>query len=364
MLSLTIYTPGLNPYTDTLIMWGLISPLCYKEVDFEVHGVCGSYKIEIKNISLDDYINIVNNYVKNNVNTIIQRLTQDPILVQPQLRRTLNSILELLTKPIVKNYINDLQTPGHAIRSNAGRGSKSKGRTTLWIGLGPFLGKWFYKYFHASAQTFNVCRFCVGFAAMGLAIGSIGFGRREARAFVLTFDGKVNRNALCPFINEINTNRDNLIEILRRVADNIPLAVLSKLFIIRLSPNTIRKLYNVNACWKVYSVNITKAATQLRGFCEIDVNPLLDGCAIISQKDSFAYDRLIDAIDELTRIILSKMRGRIKGIAADVDALDAIFNAFYQRTPVSVYKAMRLLYHTFLSPPGKCVARALSLLLA
>jgi len=338
-------------------MYGILVPVLEKIEEFEdmvaedirITGHGGTYKIEIPGISVNTLADAVVDYVtKYPPSEIIRKLMEETSTLQKSVKNSLNAVLTLMGSiNDVKQYLRDLEQVGHAARMRAGRTSQ-KGFVRAWLAISPTSGKFFQTFFKAQDKAYMMCRMCIGIACIGLFSHAILYGRGRTLIIVPAFEGEVGGDAINGYFIDLRDKADDIAQLFKGVYDKIPERVLSQIAIAQLGNDVIKEFAEQEALWKVFSVVLEKGATQLRGFCEVDIDPLISGLYDLCMREGGKpIDDFRNLLKDIMKLLSMKYLGKtVRGrqISTDVDVLEKIFHFFGSRSAIDLYDLSRAVY--------------------
>ncbi len=370
-----LYTPNHNPFTDALITYGIIGSIA--DIEYEltekinVRSVGNYYEITLRNMSLKDLAHIISLSTKNHINSIAQRLIDEGGVIQKQSRRKLMSVLKVLTNyEFLENALNDLRIPNHSLRNGEGRKRPSKrGRKisgpfhnldTIWLALMPIAGKFRTSLFNVTVQPYMACILCRGLATIGLYhLGILASGvfrhennKVELVAFELipVFEGEVSGDVIALYSQVLSRGFNELYESIRTSLDVLPLPILSKFLIVKLTTieggaELIKKLFNSKASWSLISLRFSRGASRLSGYDILRLDPLLTGLYLIIKRE-IVTDMCTILTEAVKRLIKRKKSkySKAQQIKVDVDTVSYIIKYLEKRTTLDLYYALRSIY--------------------
>lgn len=374
---LILYTPGHSLYTDTLILYGLIYALNRKfgeKLDepgmLRVIGTGSGYLIETQ-FSLGDIAGALTDVV-NYEREDIQRELRRGGAIETYADGRVGLLEEndisyftdsLLNSDVNEDYLRSLTSPYHA--SAEGRTAKGRQFVKVKLPLMPMAGKYFTsdltKEGKFRVKEYRICNQCAGLATLGLYAGAfVGRWGTTRTVITIAFEGEVIARTLAFMLSLVRSEADLLKSIPRdreirkelkggelssfplsieigRSSDNIPLRTLTYATLSCFSDTLLRGLAETDASWKSISVKFDIGkATQVRGYEEVSLNPLIDSLYLLLQSTT-AFRRLHNTIRRLLGI------ARRKGAEANdaVSALDYLFLFFETRRALDLYSFTR-----------------------
>ena len=203
------------------------------------------------------------------------------------------------------------------------------------------------------------CILCRGLATLGLYhVGILASGafrrnnRVELVAFELVpiFEGEVNGDVIALYSRVLGRGFNELYESVRTSLDTLPIPILSKYLIIKLTmieggAELIRKLINSMASWSLISLRFSRGASRLSGYDVLRLDPLLMGLYLIIEKKIIAdiYAVLTEAVRRLIKRKKSKYSGAQR-IKVDVDTINYVIRYLEERTTLGLYRVIRSIY--------------------
>ena len=362
-MPLTLYTPGHGFFMDTLIMYGLISPFLERsDIDFEVHGVGGFFEIQVANLSLDEYAELLSNEINDQETGITNLLLNELRLVQRQSEKRLVENLKRLSRfkearGILESYL----TPGH---------SESEGRRTggqhTWLPLYPHLGKYSPGSFRYAPKNYVTCPACIALASLGFKTASIAIrglkSRNKIQTILLTFEGKLPGEILKRMLLYVSSEFNENIRVdkrVRRAADILPLTTFTNLLLTYLTSDLIVQLYEAEASFIIQSLTfeiIRGGVVQIRGYGELPVDKYLSSLAqlIMLDKEFGVSEGSLKKLRSISEELIRK---------EEATALEALYSFLNTRSPLDLYKASRQIVKSLEKGFGKLFCQELAFLI-
>ncbi|MBO3842955.1 MAG: hypothetical protein FGF48_11175, partial [Candidatus Brockarchaeota archaeon] len=214
-MTIELYTPGHGLFPDTLIMYGLVSPLrTHTNIEFEVLG-CGTFfHILIKDIDLKWYSELLSKEIDDNKEDIRNLLIDNLRLIQEKSEGKLIECFETFKdEKEIFRHLNKYLKTGHA--KEEGRYPKEEGCFTAWLPLYPQSGKYATRLFrYDPGRAYKMCPFCISLATLGFARSVItikGLDPRERKinSILLTFEGEVRGDIIRKLLTYIDSEAYN-----------------------------------------------------------------------------------------------------------------------------------------------------------
>jgi len=353
---LKLFTPGHSLYTDTLLSYGIVIPLCEgfrEEAGFNpsfirVKSVGHFFELQI---DFDDWSSLaeaISDFTSNNESTLITTLTKGPLGFFND--KDVGVFIQALTdEGKLSEYLRSLNVPGHAERYGEGRGGRGK---TVKLPLMPMAGKYLHKDLTTAMRypqaPYKACNYCSALAALGLAeaaFPAVGRMKREwARVIVLmSFEGEVDARYYAMLYGYKVKDWDEFYRKLQSVraaglrstgaAAQLPLRTLMKLIVSAFSPGLVGAMAMAGARWHALGVSFAgrPKAPQVRGFHDLEITALIDGLNLLYEREG----TLITDIFELLRLLIESGEG---------DALEAFFDFIANRSSDAFYRFARGAY--------------------
>lgn len=338
-LSISLYTPGHGTFMDTLIMYGLISPL-RRRSDIEFH-VCGNknfFQIIIQNVGLDEYSKWISNEIDDTKEDVMKWLVNELKVVQSKSKKFLNEFFDRYSeKSEVLSALESYLIIGHS--SEEGR-IKGKRFHTVWLPLYPQLGKYSTELFRYPSIPYMACPFCISLSALGFVKAVIivrGLKERRRRetnrvqAVLLTFEGTLPGETVTRLMDYINSDEYNKEvksnRLIRRGANILPAATFTYLLLSFFSGELCAHLQRSDAIFKTQSIIFeTAKVAQIRGYKEVTVDKLFHALMQLSNGGH------LERLRHLSKELLEK---------EEVAALEKLYDFIEKRTISDLYVASR-----------------------
>ncbi|MCD6592282.1 MAG: hypothetical protein J7K78_04630 [Thaumarchaeota archaeon] len=352
-MELTLYTPGHGIFMDSLIMYGMTSPIPHEE--YEIYGSRDFFEIKIRDMNLESYAEKLRSSIFSKREHILQLLVDRLKLVQKKSRSKLQECMDqCMNLDFLINGLREYLRPGHAERE--GRDCKVKRAQTAWLPLYPHLGKYLTSEFKYSQKEYRVCPTCIVLASLGLVEGSMivrGL-RLRMNAILITFEGKVSGRTLNRVLTYLR--EDEVVRAIgserrfRQAADILPLNTFLGLIFTCFAGDVLAELYYSDASFLAESLTfeISRGVVQIRGYEEIPVDGYLSSLVNLVEKGGGAE--------------LSKLRDVLKMLLdrGEASAIDAIYQFLTTRRPEDLYRASRLIAKALERGFGKDLCRSLA----
>ena len=354
-----LYTPAHGLFPDTLIMYGLVSPLrTHTDIEFDVVGHGTFFHILIKDIDRERYSELLSKEMDDNKEGVRSLLISNLRLIQKKSEKGLIKCFEMFKdEKEIFRYLDKCSKPGHA--EEEGRYPREEESFTAWLPLYPQSGKYATRLFkYDPGRAYKMCPFCISLATLGFAKSVIaikGLDRRERKinSILFTFEGKVRGDTIRKLLTYIDSEAYNR-EVkndrsIRRGADILPLSTFTSLLLAFLTGELIAELYYSEASFKAQSLTFeVSRVVQIRGYNEAVIDKLLYALTQLSQND---------CLDELRKLSKKLLYGE------EVSALDFLYGFLENRTASDLYKASRSITKALERGFGKDFAQKLALLI-
>jgi len=206
-----IITPGHNPITDSLIMWGIV--YLTEDCKGRVEGKGGRYEIFI-----EGECDLEKNFRKRFENKIIENpskkkgrfdLSEEERVrndIDPDMRTGVAESIFYVLNEIDKGVrFEDIFTFDHFEKFQEGRFGRGKILKTLYIPLSGVYGKYQLMEFKAKDKPYRACYFCISLAYLGFATSAsiVRIGKTERLYSIIGFEGEVDLDGLRTLLNPI-----------------------------------------------------------------------------------------------------------------------------------------------------------------
>ena len=362
-MEVKIYTPGHGVYTDTLIMYGIVSSLVERGVkNCVINGIAGSYEISIKDdITINDIAQIISENIDEYRSSILNLLINELHLIQSSSGNKLHKYLRDAVDPsfLANELATKYSSPGHA--QNEGRYGKGQ---HIWLPLYPHIGKYLTREFRYVSKNYGVCSTCISLASLGFLKAVIPlYYLREKKlssyVLLLSFDGIVELKNLEDYLafprSETFVKKIKNDFIVKKSLDVLPLITVTYMIIAGFSHRIIWNLYMSNAIWKAISVlfEISKGVAQIRGYSEIPIDRFLFSLVRlreIDDKKGFNIDP-VNRIFELSKKLVYK---------EETVAVETLYRFLETRDINDLYKLSRSIIIALDSGLGKNLTHELA----
>ena len=355
-----LYTPGHGAFLDGLIMYSivgsLIEYLTYKGVTDEalehmrIKYTGNEYIINLNDLDVNIIVESIVYTLRKYEDDIVGKLIDQTNVIQKQSRGKLISTLSILTKAdLLRTYIIDLSKPLHMLRANEGRLAKPKTKLKLemaWLALMPSAGKFYLRDYGAEIREYKICLICKGLSLLGLYLmGLIGSMVGDSLEIIPIFDGEVKASTLKLYRRIVGEKFSDLYSKISKSIDVLPDSLTPRITLLSLSTmpqgsSLLREMKEANASWHMVAVRLTKGATQLRGFEELNIDPLINTLTSLLRDIVL---KLSEIVDEAINRLRAKKAGA-KNIRVDADTIDLLFKFLEYRESSLLYKAIREIY--------------------
>lgn len=299
-----IYTPGHGIYPDTLIMYSICNAAlkARKPVLLEVKGAGYYYEIEVKD--LEELARSIANDISKEEENILKKVGY---FTQPQEERKLrNSLVYLSHYKDCLQFLKELSAEGHA-----GDEGRRGGEATSPVAFTPFAGKYFTGQFNYPAKPYKLCNGCLGLLTYGFFKGTISTSQLRSKdrvifiIFTIAFEGYMDKDQIREVLG-LYEHEDSVRREIAKYLDLVPLRVLIQILISRLGRDIVRSMDEADASWRGIGVKFEKekgrAAMEIRGLCELIVDPILNALSTIESDDYESFLRLVDELEDPTAL--------------------------------------------------------------
>lgn len=325
-----IYTPGHGIYSDTLMMYGLSRAALDAETLVRVRGAGNYYEIEVKD--LESLASKLASLIENEKLTVIDEIGRFTQLAERnKLERTLAYLSD---EGRSLQFLNKLTKAGHA--SDEGRG---KGDESVPLAFIPSAGKYLTGQFKYRAKAYKMCTGCLGLLSYGFFEGTIRIPE-HLLTVTIAFEGNVDSKCMREVLGSLKIDR----RWIKRFSDLVPLKTLVYIIASKFGRDAIVSMDETNASWKVIAIKFDKeqAALQVRGICELTLDPVLDAFSHVKEDD---FQALLNLIENLGR-------------DGNSTALVHLFEYLLKRDIDILARASRAIYKS--APMGERLARILA----
>ena len=351
-MDLTLYTPGHGTFMDSLIMYGMASPIPHEE--YEIRGSRDFFKITIKDMSLENYAEKLRSSIFSKREQMPQLLIDKLKLIQKKSKSRLQEYLDqCMDLNLLTNELKEYLRPGHAERE--GRDCKVRQAQHAWLPLYPHLGKYLTSEFKYPSREYRVCPSCITLACLGLVEGSIIAQASPLRmnVILITFEGKIPGRTLSRILTYVR--EDEIIRAIgsekyfRRAAEILPLNAFLGMVFSFFAGDVLAELCYSDASFLAESLTfeISRGVAQIRGYKEIPIDRYLSSLVNLIEKGEGAEHRL----RSILKMLLDK---------EEVSAIDAIYLFLTTRRPEDLYKMSRLIAKALEKGFGKDLCKSLA----
>jgi len=325
-----IYTPSHGTYPDTLIMYGLSRAAFDAGTLLGVKGAGNYYEIEVND--LESLASNLAFLIENEKSTIIDEVGW---FTQPAERKKLERALEYLSdKRRCLQLLNKLTKIGHTNEEGRGKGDES-----VPLAFIPYAGKYLAGQFGYKAKAYKLCIGCLGLLSYGFFEGTV---RIPQHLLIVTvaFEGNVDSKCIGEVLGSLKINRGEV----RRFSDLVPLRTLIYIITSKFGWDVIVSMDEASASWKGIAIKFNKvrAVLQVRGMCELTLDPVLDALSCV-RGDNF-------------QVFLSLLENL--GKTENSTALIYLFEYLFKRDIDILARASRSIYQS--APMGERLAKILA----
>lgn len=277
-----IYTPGHGVYSDALIMYGLSRAALDARTLLGVRGVGNYYEIEVKD--LKSLASNLASLIENERSTIMDEVGWFTQIAE---RKKLERALKYLSdEGHCLQLLNKLTKTGHANDEGRGRGGES-----VPLSFIPSAGKYLTGQFGYKAKAYKLCIGCLGLLSYGFFEGTVRIPK-HLLTVTIAFEGNVDSKCMDVILGSLKIDREKI----RRYSDLVPLRTFIYIMISKFGWDVVVSMNETNASWKGIAIKFDKvrAVLQVRGMCELTLDPVLDALSHVRGDDFQAFLNLIE----------------------------------------------------------------------
>ncbi|MEM4469002.1 MAG: hypothetical protein QXS32_08070 [Candidatus Nezhaarchaeales archaeon] len=324
-----IYTPGHGTYPDTLIMYGLSRAAFDAGTLLGVKGAGNYYEIEIVN-DLESLASNLAFLIENEKLTIIEEVGW---FTQPAERKKLERALEYLSdKRNCLQLLNKLMKIGHANEEGRGKGDES-----VPLAFIPYAGKYLAGQFKYKAKAYKLCIGCLGLLSYGFFEGTVRIPQHLLTVTV-AFEGNVDSKCIGEVLGSLKIDRGEV----GKFSDLVPLRTLIYIITSKFGWDVVVSMNEANASWKGIATKFDKvrakfdkvrAVMQVRGMCELTLDPVLDALSRVRGDNFQAFLSLLENLrkTENSTALIYLFEYLFK---RDIDILARASRSIYQSVPM------------------------------